>query len=139
MARYVGPKCRQCRREGEKLFLKGEKCYGSKCAMENRAFPPGQHGHAVPVLLIMQRSCVKKQKMRRTYGILETQFRLYYKSADSSKGATGENLLQALESRLDNVVYRMGFCGITQRSASVGASQSNQREWRDSDYSVLSG
>ncbi len=109
MARYVGPKCRQCRREGEKLFLKGEKCYGSKCAMENRAFPPGQHGQRRTRTSDYATQLREKQKMRRTYGILENQFRLYYKSADSSKGATGENLLQALESRLDNVVYRMGF------------------------------
>jgi len=109
MARYVGPKCRQCRREGEKLFLKGEKCYGSKCAMENRAFPPGQHGQRRTRTSDYATQLREKQKMRRTYGVLENQFRLYYKSADSSKGATGENLLQALESRLDNVVYRMGF------------------------------
>jgi len=109
MARYVGPKCRQCRREGEKLFLKGEKCYTAKCAMENRAFPPGQHGQRRTRTSDYATQLREKQKMRRTYGILEGQFRLYYKSADSSKGATGENLLQALESRIDNVVYRMGF------------------------------
>ncbi|HEC20308.1 MAG TPA: 30S ribosomal protein S4, partial [Gammaproteobacteria bacterium] len=109
MARYVGPKCRQCRREGEKLFLKGEKCYSDKCAMENRAFPPGQHGQRRTRISDYAVQLREKQKMRRTYGILEGQFRLYYKSADRRKGATGENLLQALESRLDNVVYRMGF------------------------------
>lgn len=109
MARYVGPKCRQCRREGEKLFLKGEKCYSDKCAMENRAFPPGQHGQRRTRTSDYATQLREKQKMRRTYGILENQFRLYYKSADRQKGATGENLLQALESRLDNVVYRMGF------------------------------
>lgn len=109
MARYVGPKCRQCRREGEKLFLKGEKCYSDKCAMENRAFPPGQHGQRRTRTSDYATQLREKQKMRRTYGILENQFRLYYKSADRRKGATGENLLQALESRLDNVVYRMGF------------------------------
>jgi small subunit ribosomal protein S4 len=109
MARYVGPKCRQCRREGEKLFLKGEKFYSDKCAMENRAFPPGQHGQRRTRTTDYATQLREKQKMRRTYGILEGQYRLYYKSADSSKGATGENLLQALESRIDNVVYRMGF------------------------------
>ena len=109
MARYVGPKCRQCRREGEKLYLKGEKCYSDKCAMENRAFPPGQHGQRRTRISDYATQLREKQKMRRTYGILEGQFRLYYKSADRQKGATGENLLQALESRLDNVVYRMGF------------------------------
>jgi small subunit ribosomal protein S4 len=109
MARYVGPKCRQCRREGAKLFLKGEKCYSDKCAMENRAFPPGQHGQRRTRTSDYALQLREKQKMRRTYGILEKQFRLYYQSADRRKGATGENLLQALESRLDNVVYRMGF------------------------------
>ncbi|MBN4079425.1 30S ribosomal protein S4 [Beggiatoa alba] len=109
MARYVGPKCRQCRREGEKLFLKGEKCFGSKCAMENRAFPPGQHGQRRTRTTDYATQLREKQKLRRTYGVLEKQFRLYYKAADRSKGATGENLLQALESRLDTVVYRMGF------------------------------
>jgi len=109
MARYVGPKCRQCRREGEKLFLKGEKCFSDKCAMENRAFPPGQHGQRRTRTSDYAVQLREKQKMRRTYGILEGQFRLYYQSADRRKGATGENLLQALESRLDNVVYRMGF------------------------------
>jgi len=109
MARYVGPKCRQCRREGEKLFLKGEKCFGGKCAMENRAFPPGQHGQRRTRTSDYATQLREKQKMRRTYGVLEKQFRLYYKAADSHKGATGENLLQALESRLDTVVYRMGF------------------------------
>lgn len=109
MARYIGPKCRQCRREGAKLFLKGEKCFSAKCAMENRAFPPGQHGQRRTRLSDYATQLREKQKMRRVYGILEDQFRLYYKAADSNKGATGENLLQALESRLDNVVYRMGF------------------------------
>jgi small subunit ribosomal protein S4 len=109
MARYVGPKCRQCRREGAKLFLKGEKCHSAKCAMENRAFPPGQHGQRRTRTSDYAIQLREKQKVRRTYGILEHQFRLYYKQADSSKGATGENLLQSLESRLDNVVFRMGF------------------------------
>lgn len=109
MARYLGPKCRQCRREGAKLFLKGEKCHSAKCAIENRAFPPGQHGQRRTRTTDYATQLREKQKMRRTYGVLEDQFRLYYKSADKSKGATGENLLQALESRLDNVVFRMGF------------------------------
>jgi small subunit ribosomal protein S4 len=109
MARYIGSKCRQCRREGTKLFLKGEKCFSSKCAVENRAFPPGQHGQRRGRLSDYGLQLREKQKVRRTYGVLEKQFRLYYKDADRKKGATGENLLQALESRLDNVVYRMGF------------------------------
>ncbi len=109
MAIYLGPKCRQCRREGVKLFLKGEKCYSGKCAMENRAFPPGQHGQRRTRITDYATQLREKQKVRRMYGVLEKQFRLYYKAADSQKGATGENLLQALESRLDNVVFRMGF------------------------------
>jgi small subunit ribosomal protein S4 len=109
MARYIGAKCRLCRREGEKLFLKGEKCYTSKCAMESRAFPPGQHGQRRGRLSDYGVQLREKQKVRRLYGVLEKQFRNYYKEAARIKGATGENLLQLLERRLDNVVYRMGF------------------------------
>ena len=109
MAKYIGPKCRLCRREGEKLFLKGEKCFGSKCAIESRAFPPGQHGQRRTRLSDYATQLREKQKVRRVYGVLESQFRLYYKEADRRKGSTGENLLQLLEGRLDNVAYRMGF------------------------------
>lgn len=109
MARYIGSKCRLCRREGEKLFLKGEKCYTAKCAVEKRAFPPGQHGQRRSRLTDYGIQLREKQKLRRTYGLLEGQFRSYYKEADRRKGSTGENLLQLLEGRLDNVVYRMGF------------------------------
>jgi len=116
MARYIGAKCRLCRREGEKLFLKGEKCHTSKCAMENRAFPPGQHGQRRARLSDYAAQLREKQKMRRVYGVLEKQFRLYYKMADNKKGSTGENLLQLLENRIDNVVYRMGF-GVSRSEA----------------------
>jgi small subunit ribosomal protein S4 len=109
LAKYIGPKCRLCRREGEKLFLKGEKCFGSKCAIESRAFPPGQHGQRRTRLSDYATQLREKQKVRRVYGVLESQFRLYYKEADRRKGSTGENLLQLLEGRLDNVAYRMGF------------------------------
>ncbi len=109
MARYIGAKCRLCRREGEKLFLKGEKCYTSKCPIENRPFPPGQHGQRRARLSDYALQLRQKQKLRRIYGVLEKQFRLYYKEADRRKGSTGENLLKILEGRLDNVVYRMGF------------------------------
>ncbi len=109
MAKYSGPKCRQCRREGGKLFLKGEKCYTSKCPVENRAFPPGQHGQRRMRLSDYALQLREKQKLRRIYGVLEGQFRRYYKEAARRKGSTGENLLQLLESRLDNLVYRMGF------------------------------
>lgn len=118
MAKYIGPKCRQCRREGVKLFLKGEKCFSSKCAMENRPFPPGQHGQKRTRMSDYAGQLREKQKLRRVYGILEKQFRGYYKEADRIKGSTGENLLQLLESRLDNVVFRMGF----------GASRSEARQ-----------
>jgi len=116
LARYIGSKCRLCRREGEKLFLKGEKCYTSKCAIENRPFPPGQHGQRRTRLSDYARQLREKQKLRRIYGILEKQFHLYYKEADRLKGSTGENLLQLLESRLDNVVFRMGF-GVSRAEA----------------------
>ena len=109
MAKYTGSKCRQCRREGGKLFLKGEKCFTSKCAVESRPFPPGQHGQRRTRLSDYATQLREKQKVRRIYGVLEKQFRNYYKKAASTKGSTGDNLLQLLEGRLDNVVYRMGF------------------------------
>jgi len=109
LARYTGPVCRLCRREGDKLFLKGEKCFGSKCAIEKRPTPPGQHGAKRGRLSDYATQLREKQKLRRIYGVLEKQFRSYYQEADRIKGSTGENLLQLLESRLDNVVYRMGF------------------------------
>ncbi|PCI70548.1 MAG: 30S ribosomal protein S4 [Piscirickettsiaceae bacterium] len=109
MAKYTDSKCRLCRREGEKLYLKGEKCYTAKCAMEKRPYPPGQHGQRRSRLTDYALQLREKQKLRRTYGILEKQFRGYYTEAARIKGATGENLLQLLECRLDNVVYRMGF------------------------------
>lgn len=109
MAKYTDSKCRLCRREGEKLFLKGEKCYTAKCAMEKRPYPPGQHGQRRTRLSDYALQLREKQKLRRIYGILEKQFRGYYAEAARIKGSTGENLLQLLECRLDNVVYRMGF------------------------------
>ncbi len=109
MAHYIGPKCRQCRREGEKLFLKGEKCFTDKCAMERRAHAPGQHGAKQVRLSDYGTQLREKQKIRRIYNVLEGQFRLTYKEADRRRGVTGENLLQLLESRLDSVAYRMGF------------------------------
>ena len=110
MARNLDPKCRQCRREGEKLFLKGEKCFTDKCAIETRNYAPGQHGQKRPSRLSDYGVQLReKQKLRRIYGVLERQFRSYYAEADRLKGITGENLLQLLEGRLDNVAYRMGF------------------------------
>lgn len=116
MAKYSGAKCRQCRREGEKLFLKGEKCFSSKCPIEKRSFPPGQHGQRRGRMTDYALQLREKQKLRRIYGILERQFRNYYSEAARRTGATGERLLQLLESRLDNVVYRMGF-GVSRTEA----------------------
>ena len=112
MARNLDPKCRQCRREGEKLFLKAEKCFTEKCAIEKRNYPPGQHGQRRASRLSDYGVQLReKQKLRRIYGVLEKQFRSYYAEADRKKGITGENLLQMLESRLDNVAYKMGLGG----------------------------
>jgi small subunit ribosomal protein S4 len=110
MARYIGPVCRLCRREGMKLFLKGERCYTDKCAIEKRNVPPGQHGRARKAKMVGYGIQLReKQKVKRTYGVLENQFRRYFEAADRQKGITGELLLQMLERRLDNVVYRLGF------------------------------
>ncbi len=109
MARNTDPKCRQCRREGEKLFLKGEKCYTDKCAIERRSYAPGQNGQKGGRLSDFGRQLREKQKIRRIYGVLERQFRKTYKEAARRKGVTGELLLQGLESRLDSVALRMGF------------------------------
>src|SRR6187431_587995 len=110
MARYIGPVCRLCRREGMKLFLKGERCYTDKCAIEKRNVPPGQHGRSRKAKMVGYGVQLReKQKVKRTYGVLENQFRRYFEAADRQKGITGELLLQFLERRLDNVVYRLGF------------------------------
>jgi small subunit ribosomal protein S4 len=110
VARNLDPKCRQCRREGEKLFLKGEKCFTDKCAIERRSYAPGQHGQKSGQRLSGYGVQLReKQKIRRLYGVLERQFRKTYAEADRRKGQTGENLLQLLEGRLDAVAYRMGF------------------------------
>ncbi len=113
MARYIGPACKLCRREGEKLFLKGERCFTPKCAFEHRAYPPGEHGRSgqgrSERASDYSRQLRAKQKARRIYGILERQFRRYFGVALKRRGLTGLNLLQTLELRLDNVVYRMGL------------------------------
>jgi small subunit ribosomal protein S4 len=119
MARNLDPKCKQCRREGEKLFLKGEKCFTDKCAIERRAYPPGQHGQKSGQRMSGYGVQLReKQKVRRIYGLLEGQFRRVYAIASRRKGVTGETLLQLLESRLDTVVFRMGF----------GASRTESRQ-----------
>lgn len=108
MAKYTGPVCRLCRREGQKLFLKGERCY-FKCAFERRNYPPGQHGQSREKQKDYGIRLREKQKIRRIYGIMEKQFRRYFRLAERQKGITGENLLRILESRFDNMVYRSGF------------------------------
>src|ERR687886_437757 len=110
MARYIGPVCRLCRREGMKLFLKGERCYTEKCAIEKRNLPPGQHGKLRKAKLVGYGLQLReKQKVKRIYGVLENQFRRYFELADRTRGITGETLLQLLERRLDNVIYRLGL------------------------------
>src|SRR5499426_4464921 len=109
MARYTDPVCRLCRREGMKLFLKGERCFTDKCAIERRNYPPGQHGQGRHKFSEYSVQLREKQKVKRIYGVLERQFRRYFQLAERSKGITGEVLLQTLERRLDNVVYRLGF------------------------------
>ena len=109
MARYTGAVCRQCRREGQKLFLKGERCYSDKCAIDRRNYVPGQHGQSRKKVSEYGLQLGAKQKAKRFYGVLESQFAKYYEMADRKAGMTGENLLRILESRLDNVVYRLGF------------------------------
>jgi small subunit ribosomal protein S4 len=120
MARYIGPVCRLCRREGMKLFLKGERCYGPKCAVSDekkRNFPPGQHGQArKPKISGYGTQLREKQKVRRYFGMLERQFRNLFEKASNMKGITGETMLQLLERRLDNVVYRLGL-GTSRASA----------------------
>ena len=109
MARYNGPVCRLCRRENQKLFLKGERCYTDKCAVERRSYPPGQHGQRRLKFSEYSLQLREKQKVKRMYGLLEKQFRGSFETAEKSRGITGETLLSLLERRLDNVVYRLGF------------------------------
>lgn len=109
MARYIGSVCRLCRREGMKLFLKGERCFTDKCAADRRQYAPGQHGQARSKLSEYGIQLREKQKIRRIYGVLERQFRLYFERAERMRGITGSNLISLLERRLDNVVFRLGF------------------------------
>lgn len=111
MARYRGPSCRLCRREGVRLYLKGERCYSAKCAIEKRAYPPGEQSQRRARRRVSDYGTQlrEKQKLRRTYGLLERQFRRYFEQAERRPGVTGENLLQLLELRLDNIVYRLGL------------------------------
>ena len=116
MSRYTEANCRLCRREGQKLFLKGERCYSSKCAIEKRNFPPGQHGQGRKKVSDYGHQLREKQKCKRFYGLQETQFRNLFDKADRKKGITGENLLILLETRLDNVVFRLGLANTRRES-----------------------
>ena len=143
MARYVGPVCRLCRREGMKLFLKGERCYTEKCAIEKRNFAPGQHGKTRKAKLAGYGLQLReKQKVKRIYGILEDQFRRYFETADRMRGITGETLLQLLERRLDNVVYRLGLATSRPQARQLvrhGHFQVNGRKVDIPSYSVKQG
>ena len=109
MAKYTGPVCRLCRREGQQLFLKGDRCYSKACALERRAYAPGQHGQGRKKVSEYGRQLRTKQYAKRYYGVLEGQFRRYFAKAEKMQGQTGENLITLLESRLDNVAYRLGY------------------------------
>ena len=143
MARYNGPVCRLCRREGMKLFLKGERCHSEKCAIEKRNFPPGQHGKdRKPKIVGYGLQLREKQKARRYYGILELQFRNLFEKAAKQKGITGDNLLNMLERRLDNTIYRMGFGTSRAQARQVvrhGHIQVNGRKVNIPSYTVRAG
>lgn len=142
MARYIGALCRLCRREGEKLFLKGERCYTEKCAVERRKYPPGQHGQGYRKLSDYGVQLREKQKVRKMYGILERQFRRYFYEAEKKKGITGEVLLQLIESRLDTIVFRMGFAPNRRRARQLirhGHIFVNGREVNLPSYTIKEG
>ncbi len=119
MGRDLGPSCRQCRREGQKLFLKGTRCYTHKCAIDRRAYAPGQHGAVRPKLSNYGLQLREKQKVKRVYGLLEKQFRLYFEEAARRKGVTGTTLLQFLERRLDNILYQLGFASSRKQARQI--------------------
>jgi small subunit ribosomal protein S4 len=142
MARYRDAKCRLCRREGMKLFLKGARCFTDKCAIERRNYPPGQHGLNRGKLTAFGVQLREKQKAKRIYGLLESQFRRYFERAERQKGATGENLLRLLELRLDNVVHRLGFAASRRESRQMvahGHFQVNGRKVSVPSYLVKPG
>jgi small subunit ribosomal protein S4 len=142
MARDLGPKCRICRREGVKLFLKGERCLTEKCAVERRSYPPGEHGRGRIKQSQYLLQLREKQKARRYYGLLEKQFRSTYEKASRGLGAPGENLLRMLETRLDNVVYRLGFAGSRAQSRQIvrhGHFQVNGRRVNIPSFQVKAG
>ena len=126
MAKYRGPVCRLCRREGEKLFLKGSRCMTEKCAIERRSYPPGQHGQKRPRNSEYSTQLREKQKLRRIYGLMECQFRGVFERAERQTGITGEVLLRMLECRLDNVAYRLGFGASRKEARQPWKKQSNR-------------
>jgi len=139
VARSLDPKCKQCRREGMKLFLKGERCLTEKCAVERRSYPPGEHGRGRIKQSEYLLQLREKQKARRYYGILEKQFRNYYEKAAKAQGITGEALLRMLETRLDNVVYRLGFAASRAQARQIirhGHFQVNGRRVNIPSYQV---
>ena len=136
MARYTGPACRLCRREGKKLFLKGERCTTGKCALDRRPTAPGQHGAARKKEGEYGMQLREKQRAKRYYGVQEKQFKSYFVKADRSEGVTGENLLSLLERRFDNVIYRMGFGRQPPRVPSARASRSLPRKRQEGKHSV---
>lgn len=129
MARYTGATCRLCRREGMKLFLKGDRCYTDKCAFSRRSYAPGQHGASKKKVSNYGVQLREKQKAKRIYGVLESQFRTYYVKAEHMAGITGENLLKLLELRLDNVIFRLGY----------GASRSEARQLLNHGHFLVNG
>lgn len=142
MARYTDPVCRLCRREGMKLFLKGDRCFKDKCAIERRPYAPGMHGRRRSKVLGYGLQLREKQKVKRIYGILEKQFRLYFRSAERSKGITGESLLRQLELRLDNVVYSLGFASSRPQARQLvrhGHIEVNGRKLNIPSYQVRKG
>lgn len=142
MARYSDPVCRLCRREGMKLFLKGDRCFKDKCAIERRNYAPGQHGRRRSKVLGYGLQLREKQKVKRIYGVLETQFRLYFKEAARRGGITGENLLRQLEQRLDNVVYSLGFASSRAQARQLvrhGHIEVNGRKLNIPSYQVRKG
>src|SRR5215210_1104584 len=134
MARDTSPQCKQCRREGQKLFLKGERCLTDKCGVERRAYPPGDHGRGRQKQSEYRVQLREKQKARRYYGVLEKQFRHYYEKASRQEGITGENLLTLLERRFDNVLVRLGFAGSRRQARQLTAQVP---AWLQADHDAL--
>jgi len=142
VARYSDPVCRLCRREGMKLFLKGDRCFKDKCAIERRNYAPGQHGRRRSKVLGYGLQLREKQKVKRIYGVLERQFRLYFKEAARRQGITGDNLLRQLESRLDNVVYSLGFASSRAQARQLvrhGHIEVNEKKLNIPSYQVRKG